>query len=119
MLNQLAEYQNAKLPQKISYAITKNLITLQKEYDVYEAQLNKIIASYSDHILKDENNNPIMNNGIPVVDQSVFKDYHEQIEDLLDEDAFDYDSNNMYTALSPNDNIRLQNLLAEPKGDEK
>ena len=35
MLNILAKYENIKLPQKISYAILKNLKFLQDEYKIY------------------------------------------------------------------------------------
>ena len=43
ILNNLKLFENKKLPQKISYAIVKNIMALTKEYDVYIKQLEKLI----------------------------------------------------------------------------
>lgn len=132
MLNTLNSYSEKKLPQKISYAITRNLILLKDDYDCYLKSLNKLFADYDKYIVRDENNN-IMNNdiGIPIVDNSVAKEFNEEISNLLNieieiqlycisEDVFDYEDNaNRYDSLSAADIINLQAVLCEKRGDNR
>ena len=44
----LDKISERKLPQKINYAIMRNLDNFQKENQFYEKSLNKIIESYKD-----------------------------------------------------------------------
>ena len=53
----LDKISERKLPQKINYAIMRNLDSFQKENQFYEKSLNKIIASYKDFLLKDSDGN--------------------------------------------------------------
>ena len=46
----LDKISERKLPQKINYAIMKNLDSFQKENQFYEKSLNKIIESYKDFL---------------------------------------------------------------------
>jgi hypothetical protein len=93
------------------------------EYQIYEAQLKKIIESYSDNMLKDSDGNvKVSTNGLPMVDKSVSQEFYDTIADLLnieieldiytiDESAFDYDDNGKYDVLTANNIILLQSIL--------
>ena len=132
MINKLSNYCEKRLPQKIGYAITKNIMTLDKEYSAYEKQLGKIINVYRDNIIKDKDGNQVIRGGVPVVEDSVAEEYYSQINDLLnieidvdlryvEESVFDYDNGTMYDSLSAKDIMILQSLLVkqEEKKDEK
>ena len=123
--NILDKYTKKKLPQKISYAITKNLMRISSEYGVYEAQLKKLFSEFDDHIKKDENGNMKMNDkGVPIVDSSVADKFYKELSDLLhieididlyqiDPDVFDYDDNGNYDPLSAEDIISLQSIICK------
>lgn len=131
-INILEKFSEKKLPQKISYAITKNLIILQREYDFYIKSLDKLFANYDKYIVRDENKNIMRNDiGIPIVDSSVEKEFNEEISNLLNieieiqlycisEDVFDYEDNaNRYDSLSAADIISLRYVLCniEERGE--
>lgn len=122
MINTLNQYGDKKLPQKISYAIYENIVSLKQKCDLYEKQLSKIVQSYSDHFVKDDKGEIQTKMGIPVVDTEVSDEYLEQIGDLLDIDVeveirnldksiFDYDDKGIYDILTPKDNMMLQSIL--------
>lgn len=123
LVNALEPYRNKKLPQKISYAITRNVMLATREYQIYEAQLNKIMEEYSDKMIKGKDGKLIVNEvGIPEVEEAVKQEYLNAIADLLnieidveiytiDESAFDYEDGNKYDVLSPNEIIKLQSIL--------
>lgn len=125
LMNTLQAYSAKKLPQKISFAITRNLMKISKEYEAYDSQLKKLFESYSDHIIKDEDgNNKINASGIPIVDDSVKTEFNEQIKDLLDieididiylidPEIFNYDDKGIYDAMSAQDIIVLQSVLCD------
>ena len=129
LINTLQAYSVKKLPQKISFAITRNLMKFSKEYEVYNTQLKKIFEAYSDHIIKDEDSNNKTNaNGIPIVDDSVKAEFNEQIKDLLDieieidlylidPEVFNYDDKGIYDAMSAQDIIVLQSVLCDMNKD--
>lgn len=130
LLNTLNLYSVKKLPQKISYAITRNLMQISKEYEVYDAQLKKIFEEYSEHMIKDEKGNVKVNqNGIPLVDAVVSDEFGEQIADLLNieididmyyinSDVFDYDDKGFYDAMSAQDIMILQSILCKSESGE-
>lgn len=123
LVNELGSFANKRLPQKISYAITRNIIMATREYQIYESQMNKIMEEYSDHMVKDESGNLKINDaGIPEVEEAVKKEYYEKLADLLNveidmniytigESAFNYEDNEKYDNLSPNEIIQLQSIL--------
>lgn len=132
MINILKSFAEKKFPQKISYAITRNLILLQKDYDCYIKSLNKLFTDYDKHMVRDENKNIISNDiGIPIVESSVAKEFDEEISNLLNieidiepyyipEDVFDYeDSANRYDSLSAADIISLQSILCKEERSDK
>lgn len=123
-MNTLEAFQDKKLPQKISYAITRNLMNLSEEYQVYAAQLKKIFDAYADYIVRDEQENIRYSpNGIPTVEEAVTEEFHEQLTDLLNIefdmdmylislDIFDYeDKDRRYDVLSADDIMKLQMIL--------
>ena len=131
MMNVLQSYSDKKLPQKISFAITRNLMKISKEYSVYDAQLKKLFESYSDYMVKDDNGNmQTYDSGIPVVNDSIKPEFDEQIAELLnieievdmyyiDPEVFDYDDKGIYDAMSAQDIMVLQSILCKQDNEEK
>lgn len=129
VMNMLDMYSNKKLPQKISFAITKNLLNIKKEYQVYDIELNKIFDEYSSCFVFDDSGSLIVDNyGIPVVSEDKYEEYNHKITELLDVeidvdlyqidlDCFDYDDRNgIYEPLSVNEMGSLQTIIC--KSDE-
>lgn len=127
--NVLGYFGKKKLPQKISYAITKDMIIISKELEAYRTSLQKIIDAYKDYQVKNESgeieNMPI---GIPKVDKDHEVDYLSEVEDLLnietdielyyiEEEVFDYQDSERYDAMSAHDILTLQSVICK-KDDE-
>ena len=132
MLNILDKFVKKKLPQKISYAITRNILLLQNDYHCYKKSLDKLFSDYDKYIVKDEKNHIIYNDmGIPIVESKVEKEFHQEIENLLNieiekdlysisEENFDYeDTTNRYDSLSAVDIMNLQAILCNQNETEK
>lgn len=129
-VNILDSYANYKLPQRISYAITKNLIKLSSDVECYTKMLSKIIDKYKDYVVKDDNGHDVIGAmGIPVVDEEHTEDYNNDINEFLNLDIdtqlyhisfdeFDYNDSDRYDSLSASDIVRLQGVLCE-NDDEK
>lgn len=125
LLISLEKYSEKKLPQRISYAIVKNMVSLSKEYSVYERQLQTLLKQYDSHIKKDEHGQIMTTQGgIPIVDDDASNEFNEQLGELLSieidvdmyyisEDVFDYDNNGIYDPLSAHDIVTLQSLLCK------
>jgi hypothetical protein len=131
IMNILEIYESKKLPQKISYAITRNIMNVSKEYSIYDKQLNSIFNNYKGHMIKDDNGEIKTNSiGVPLVDDSVKSEFEKQISDLLnfeinleayhiDLEAFDYDDQPTYDVLSAKDIMVLQSILCDPSKNEQ
>lgn len=128
LANSLSKYTDKKLPQRISYAIIKNLITIKNELNAYEKSISKILESYKDYIIKDQDGNDVLYpSGVPKVDEPHVKDYEKDIDELLNievdinfykisndiEEIFNYDDSGKYDAMSPLDIMILTNILCE------
>lgn len=127
ILNNLKLFENKKLPQKISYAIVKNIMTLTKEYDVYIKQLEKLIneAKQEDKLELTEDGNIIeTENHLPKIKSEYAEEFSNDLEDLLlfhldidytylDENVFDYEETDRYDVLSPVEVFTLRNCLCE------
>lgn len=123
LINELEKFSEKKLPQKISYAITRNIMLATKEYQIYESQFNKLMESYGDKMIRDDDGNIKRNNmGIPFVEESCSEEFNKEIEELLnfeieidfytvDEDVFNYNDNGRYDALTVKDILLLQSML--------
>lgn len=128
MINVLNKCGQKKLPQKISYAITKNIISLSGDYECYSKSIQKIISDYKDYILMDENGKQKVSDvGLPMVDDSHMADYISEINELLgieidvnlytiDDSVFDYDDSK-YDVLTAQEMLQLQTIVC--KGDKK
>lgn len=126
----LNENSNKKLPQKISFAILKNIMQLNNDYQIYQKSLQKIFSSYDEYIIKDENGKPQVNNqGIPLVEEKYQKEFNKELMELLqieieiklyqiEEDAFNYEDSDRYDALSAQDIYNLQMILCKQSNDE-
>ena len=132
-INQILNtYAEKKLPQKISFAITKNMMILSKDLEVYFKSLQKILDEYKEFYKKNQNgetvNLPI---GVPEVDEGHMEEYIKELDELLgieieielytiDESVFDYDdTSGRYDVLTASDIIQLQNILCYKEEESK
>lgn len=125
LLNTLTSFGDKKLPQRISFAITKNISILTKEYSVYEQAMKKLMKRYDSDIVKDDEGIPVCDSdGIPKLKANE-KEFRDEINDLLgisvdveiyhiDENVFDYDDvNARFDPMSPTQILVLQSILCE------
>ena len=126
IMNNIEKFKDKKLPQRISYAITKNNMLLIEEQKVYKEEFNKITKEYNDYLIKDDKGNLKLNsNGIPMVEKEVEKEYLTKVNDLLgiefeinlfkiDEQCLNYDDKvGKYDVLSPSEIMFLQSFLCK------
>lgn len=125
LLNTLGSYSEYKLPQKIGYAITRNMMVIQKEYAVYEKQMKKIFENFKEYTLKDDDGNLLFEeNGLPKIEQDHLSDFIKEMNELLsievdielyhvDESVFDFEDSARFDPLSPNDIMILQSILCK------
>lgn len=122
----LENYLNAKLPQKISYAISRNYKYLADEYKVYQESVAKLIKSYDSYIEKDEKGKYKYheNGGFPLMQADKEGEFKEELAELLsidvdvktykiDHEIFDYDDAGRYQVLTVNDITALTNILCD------
>ena len=122
----LDRFATKKLPQKISYAITKNIYLLRDDCDCYENELKKLFDSYKDKTIKDENGETKFNQyHVPIIESKYSKEFDESLTELLnieveidlytiDDSAFNYDDTDKYDCLSPMEIMQLQDILCKP-----
>ena len=112
--NNLEKYKDKKLPQKISYAITKNNMLIMQEQKVYIEEFNKIIKEYDEYIIKDTDGQMKLNtNGIPMVKAEVEKEFDIDLF-TISEECFNYDDTiGKYDVLSPSEIMFLQSFLCK------
>ncbi len=127
----LDKISERKLPQKINYAIMKNLDSFQKENQFYEKSLNKIIESYKDFLVKDSEGNFVISDiGVPMVDKDHIEDYKNEISELINlevdvkiyqvpESIFDYeDANGKYDAVSGSEILKFVKVFGTTDEDK-
>ena len=125
-LNLLKQYEDKKFPQKINYAISKNYILLEAEYQLYQKELKKIVDSYEPYYKKDEKSGEVIYepNGFPMVDEEHHDDMYAELNELLNmqvevepyyisEDYFNYNDNIRYDPMAAGDIIKLQQIICE------
>ena len=126
-LNVLNSFVDKKLPQKISYAITRNIMIFSKEYQCYEAEVKKLETKYQDFFTYSDKKNISRNNqGILILanDQEQTL-YNKELFELLNieidvpvycisVDEFNYNDNiGRYDIMTASDIINLQNILCD------
>lgn len=123
VLNTLNSFGNKKLPQKISYAITRNIMIFRKEYEFYEREFKKLLVKYDKDIEKDVDGNMVHNkDGVPVVNGEASKDFYNELNELLmieldisiyqiSPEVFDYEDSERYDAMSASEIIQLQSII--------
>jgi len=124
MMDNMQYFGNKRLPQKISYAITKNLLNLTKHYSCYEQELEKILSFYGEHLELDENGNKVIGeDGFPVIkDEELSEKMKQEIKDLLDieveidmyqidQELLDYEDNDRYDPLTLNEILTLNSTI--------
>lgn len=131
MINELDKLADKRLPQKISYAITRNLMKLQQDYECYTKTLQKIMSRYIDYAEKDKSGNPIYNeNGTPKIkDEKKLADFNTDVSALLnidvdtelyyvDESFLDYDDEK-YDVLTVKENFSLRKNLCNKSKEQE
>lgn len=128
-VNTLNDYCGKRLPQRISYAITRNAKILSAEIDYYNEALKNILDNYKEYYVKNGNGEPQIDSasGLPVVDSEHANDFMQEIFELLEievevtpyfisESLFDYDDEK-YDAMSAIDIMNLQNVLCDKNAE--
>ena len=127
LTNLFGSCSNKRLPQKLAYAIMKNMRILDKDLSIYREMLQKIFEAYKPYSEKDDKGEVKVNEqGIPIVDKDHEKEFYDEINSLLlleievqfytiSEEVFDYDEGDRYDSLSVQDMINLQEVLCETK----
>ena len=127
ILNILSQYENKKLPQRISYAIVKNSTAISSEYQIYKTQLEKIIKELRDNdkvVLDEDGEMKVTEQGLPVVKEEYAKEFQENLTELLnlqvdvdvffiDEEVFNYEDSSRYDAMSATDIFNLKLVLCD------
>lgn len=122
----LEKYADSKLPQKISYAISRNLKYLNEDYKIYQESLSKLFNEYADYIEKDESGQIQFDskNGLPLISGEKDGEFKEELAELLSievdtkeykisQELFDYDDGGKYQILTVNDINLLMAVLCE------
>lgn len=130
-VNTLNEYCGKRLPQRISYAITRNAKIFANEIDFYNESLKKILDNYKEYYVENENGEPQIDSasGLPMVESEHKKDFMQEIFELLEievevtpyfisESLFDYDDEK-YDAMSAIDIMNLQNVLCDNNAENE
>lgn len=130
VLNTLNSFGKKKLPQKISYAITRNIMIFRKEYEFYEREFGKLLVKYDKDIEKDVDGNMVHNkDGVPVVNGEASKDFYNELNELLmieldisiyqiSPEVFDYEDSERYDAMSASEIIQLQSIMCDMANEE-
>ena len=127
ILNILSQYENKKLPQRISYAIVKNSTAISSEYQIYKTQLEKIIKELRDIdkvVLDEDGEMKVTEQGLPMVKEEYAKEFQENLTELLnlqvdvdvffiDEEVFNYEDSSRYDAMSATDIFNLKLVLCD------
>lgn len=129
----LNTYITKKLPQKIGYAIMKNMKIIANDVEVYNEAFLNLEEKYQDDIKKDEKGEILRyENGSPFFNTpEIMEQFSKELEELLnitneynlyqiDEDLFNYDdSDGKYDVLSPNDIMILQSILCKNENEKE
>ncbi len=119
----LSKYNDKKLPQRISFAIAKNLGVLSEQYQIYEQELKEVLLSHDNDLQKDEHGNTILSSsGVPYVIDDASEELRRDLAQLLGSsvdidfnaislEEFDYSEDYKYDALAPREITELQKAL--------
>lgn len=110
------------LPARLSYAIGKNILNLESEFNELESARHKLAEQYAK---KDENGNPVIENGEYVFDENE-EAFNKEYKDLLDMeveiniltlpvDIIDLFEDIRYDTPSPLDMISIDFMLVNPQ----
>ena len=125
MINTLNSYSNTRLPQSISFAITRNIMILMKEYECYDEALKKVLLAHQDDVVKDAAGEIVLSRtGTPVMKDDASAETKSEVADLLNQsidvnmhsisfDEFNYRDGDRYDPLSPDDMLALKAVLCQ------
>ena len=130
-VNILNGYCTKRFPQRISYAITRNIMIFSDEIESYNKELKKILDNYKEYYVKDDKGEPQIDkaSGLPVIMSEHSNDFMQEVMELLeieidvkpyfiDESLFDYDDEK-YDTMSAIDIINLQSVLCDKSAETK
>lgn len=72
---------NRQLPVKVSYALAKNINTINMELKIYEEEKMKIVKEF---VLKDEQGNPKIEDNRYVLIKGKEEEFNSKVNELLD-----------------------------------
>lgn len=113
----LSILSNKQLPVKVSYALAKNINSINKELKIYEEEKVKIVKECA---LKDEHGSPKVENNKYVLIKGKEEEFNSKVNELLDIEA-DLDIRevnvnellNSNVNFAPNELIELDFMLVE------
>lgn len=117
---------NKKLPVKVSYAISKNIMKLQEEAETLEKERVKLAEQYA---VKGEDGNPKVINNSYVMEENQ-EEFTKEYRELLDteteimiytipEDVIECMDDARYDVLTPAELIALDFMLEHPEAEPK
>lgn len=122
MLAFLEQAQTKNFPQKIQFAIIKNIKTLAKEREVYQEALSKILEKHSENFVIADGAVQYEQNGFPKIntEENQLK-FYTDVQELLDieveinlykvdDELLNYDSER-YDTLSGNELFNLMTII--------
>ena len=120
-----------KLPQKINFAIMKNMAIIKPDVELYQQALQGLFKTYDEDIIKKEDGTPETDEqGIPKLKEEKQEEFNKELIDLLnmqidinfyivDDEIFNYDDGDKYDPLSAQEIFNLQRIICEEKEDIK
>lgn len=109
-INILGELNNAKLPIKVAYAITKNVNKINSEIKPYNIEKLKLLDKYAE---KNEKGEIIIENGHFKIKEECVENWNKEIKELLEiENEIDIHMIKLDDLLNSNYNISPAELSA-------
>lgn len=112
----LMEISRKELPIKVSYALAKNIVKIEKELEIYNSERQKLLDKYC---VKDENGkNKVDENKNLKIQEEYLKDWERDIKELenieleIDIHKFRLDELNGYN-MSPSELIAIDYMIEE------
>lgn len=112
----LMEISKKELPIKVSYALAKNIVKIEKELEIYNSERQKLLDKYC---VKDENGkNKVDENKNLKIQEEYLKDWERDIKELenieleIDIHKFRLDELNGYN-MSPSELIAIDYMIEE------
>ena len=127
MFKTLDKFATKRLPQRLSYAITKNIMILKPDFECYDQEIKKLMEQYDDKMIKNGKGEIQFNQlGVPFVQEEYSEEFNEALTEFLNievevnlyyvsDEIFNYDDSNKYDVMSAMDIFELQEIICKKK----